>query len=325
MHTTAIFIENRPFFGALLVHVPLLHALRRERPESRLVLHAPFPQARLLVDEGAADDLLVYSGGFAQALASLRRLRPDAALVLRPASRGLDLAVAAAHVPASAGFDSWLGRRVYTRVAPHDTRVYRPRKYLSLVTDGATARRATLDEWFRPLASRAALATQSWTRTLAVLPGGGAGEFKRWGVDRFLALCGRLAADDPALRFAWVLGPQERDAVPRIAASPVADRSEILAERPLADLAAAAFAAHAAVGNDCGPGHVFQMCGCPFACVMGDHDGHGAIRAAEWIDEPSLPFTSFPATGEPIGEVGVETVLERVRAALAKRDAASPA
>jgi ADP-heptose:LPS heptosyltransferase len=148
---------------------------------------------------------------------------------------------------------------------------------------------------------------------------GAAGDFKRWGAERFLALCERLAAAEPALRFAWVLGPQEADWRPRIASSTVALRSEVLFDRPLADLAAAAFAATAAVGNDCGPGHVFQMCGCPFACVVSDHDREGPLRAAEWLDAANLPFATLSRPGEPIGTVAVEPVLAHVHAALAAR------
>ena len=316
MRTIAVFVENRPFFGALLVHVPLLHALRGRQPDARLVLYAPFPQARMLVEAGAADEAVVYAGRFAQVLGALRRSRPDEVLVLRPASRWLDLAVAAARVPVSAGYASWLGRMLYTRAVPHDTGIYRPRKYLTLVMGRTEAMRAPLDAWFRPLAPTASLDTSAWARTLAVLPGGGAGDFKRWGVERFLALCERLAAEDALLRFGWVLGPQEADWRERIGASPVAGRSEILFDRPLADLAAAAFAARAAVGNDCGPGHVFQMCGCPFACVMSDHDRNGAVRAAEWIDAANRTFATLSPPGEPIGAVGVEPVLRQVRAAL---------
>ncbi len=322
MRTVAVFVENRPFFGALLVHVPLLHALRRRDPDARLVLFAPFPQARLLVDAGAADDAVEYTGRFAQVLALLRRARADEVLVLRPASRWLDLAVAAARPRASAGYASWLGRLVYTRTAPHDTAVYRPRKYLALLTGRDEALRAPLDAHFRALGPRATLRTAAWPRTLAVLPGGGAGDFKRWGPERFLALCDALAAEDPALRFAWVLGPQEADWRARLAAAPLAARFEVLFDRPLADLAAAAYAARAAVGNDCGPGHVFQMCGCPFACVMSDHDRRGALRTAEWIDAANRPFTTLSPPGAPLGAAAGEPVAERVRAALAAGDAA---
>jgi hypothetical protein len=59
------------------------------------------------------------------------------------------------------------------------------------------------------------------------------------------------------------------------------------------------------------------MCGCPFACVLSDHDGKGATRAAEWLDAANHPFATFSAPGLPIGTIEVEPVLARVRAALA--------
>lgn len=326
MRTIAVFVENRPFFGALLVHVPLLDALRRREPGARIVLYAPFPQARMLVDIGAADDVVEYSGRFAQVRALLRAARPDEALVLRPASRGLDLAVAAAGVPVTAGYASWLSRLVYTRVVPHDTGIYRPRKYLSLIMPREEALRAPLDSWFRPLAPAATRADGN-VRTLAVLPVGGAGPFKRWEFTSYVELCTRLAAEDPALRFTWVLGPAEmayeRDFRRAIGSSPAAGRFEILFNRPLPELAAAAFSAHAAVGNDCGPGHVFQMCGCPFACVLSDHDLRGPRVADEWLDAANRPFATLSAPGEPIETIALEPVLERTRAALAARPALS--
>jgi ADP-heptose:LPS heptosyltransferase len=321
MRTIAVFVENRPFFGALLVHLPLLHVLRVRHPGSRLVLLAPFPEARMLVGAGAADEALEYRGSFAGALAALKRVRADEALLLRPASRGLDLAIAAAGVPVRTGFASWLTRALFTHVVPHDTAIYRPRKYLTLLLPRQEALAAPLDSWFRAEAHRATLPAAAWQRTLAILPGGGAGEFKRWGIERFLALAERLAVLDPALRFAWGLGPQEAAWRERIVGSPLAARFEVLFDRPPADLAAAAYAAVAAVGNDCGPGHVFQMCGCPFACVMGDHDHEGAIRAAEWLDAANRPLASLPGAGEPIGAVTLEAVLDRVRAALAAGEA----
>jgi ADP-heptose:LPS heptosyltransferase len=316
MRPIAVFVENRPFFGALLVHVPLLHALRERSPGARIVLLAPFSESRMLVELGVADEAIEYRG-FADVLKALQRVRPHEALVLRPASRGIDLAVRAAGVPVRVGFDSWLARGLYTHVAPHDTSIYRARKYLTLIQPRAEALAAPLESWFLAAAHRATLATAAWRRTLAILPGGGAGDFKRWGAERFFTLAERLAAEDAALRFAWVLGPQEAQWRARIAGSPLAARSEVLFERPVPDLAAAAFAATAAVGNDCGPAHVFQMCGCPFACVVSDHDGEGAIRAAEWLDAANRPLASLPAAGQPIGAVGVDAVRGRAREALA--------
>lgn len=321
MRTIAVFLENRPFFGALLVHLPLLRTLRERAPDARIVLFAPFPQASMLVEAGAADALVTYTGRFGPVRRLLRAQSPDEVLVLRPASQWLDLAVATSGARATAGFDSWLSRRVLRRTAPHDTAIYRARKYLTLAMPRAEALAADLSAHFRDAVARAGAAPPAWAgaRTLAVLPGGGAGDFKRWGAGRFLALCERLAADDPGLRFAWILGPQEADVRERLDASPLAARTRVLFDRPVPELAAAAFAATAAVGNDCGPGHVFQMCGCPFACVISDHDGEGAIRADEWLDAANRALATIGAPGGAIGTIPVAGVLERTQRALALR------
>lgn len=321
MSTIAVFVENRPFFGALLVHAPLLHALRERHPGARIVLLAPFAEARLLVEAGAADALEVYEGRFADVRSRLVALGPDRVVSLRPASRWLDLAIASVRPRAAAGFASWLAPLAYSHTAPHDTRVYRPRKYLTLVMPRDAALAAPLDPAFRALGAHepSPLSHEAGTRTLAVLPGGGAGEFKRWGVARFVALAESLAAGDPALRFAWVLGPQEMDAFDAILGSRIGPLSTVLGNPRLPQLAAAAFAVDAAVGNDCGPGHVLQMCGARFTCVVSDHDGEGAIRADEWIDARSRGWAVIGAPGAPIADVPVARVRERVIAMLDAR------
>ena len=84
----------------------------------------------------------------------------------------------------------------------------------------------------------------------------------------------------------------------------------------LAILAAAAFEAGAALGNDCGPGHIFQMCGCPYVCVMSNHDGQAADRAAEWVDTANHPFVQTSQRGEPITAIPVELVAAALERAL---------
>lgn len=308
VRTAAVFLEKKPYFGATVVHIPFLHLLRREYPGARLVALSPAASMGLLRDEGVVDEFVRYDWSFFGIRRTLRAIGPDLVFVLRPASRGLDLAVASCRPRASAGYDSWLGGLLYSRVAPASGDVYRARKYLALLLERKAALSAPLDGWFREAADSSSFRAPPG-RALAVLPGGGSGDFKLWGLDRYLGLCGRLAELDRSLRFLWVLGPREEALRDRISASPVAGRSSVLQNAPLRDLAAAAFACSGAVGNDCGPGHVFQMCGCPFTCVMSGLDGKGGRCADEWLDSSNRPFAVISATGEPITSVPVDDVL----------------
>ncbi|PIU20422.1 MAG: hypothetical protein COT18_02345 [Elusimicrobia bacterium CG08_land_8_20_14_0_20_59_10] len=317
--TIAVFLEKKPFFGAIIVHLPFLHALRRVYPGAKLVVLSPAPAMELLARAGAADEFVLYKWSFSGIRRTLLGIAPQLVFVLRPASRGLDLAVASCRLPHSAGYHSWLGRLLYSHIVPQNSGIYRARKYLTLLLEASAAGNVPLDGWFREAAARAKLSTTSWGRTLAVLPGGGAGDFKRWGEDNYLELCGKLAALDAELNFLWILGPQEAGLEKKILASGPAPRSRILSGAALPDLAAAAFAAAGAVGNDCGPAHIFHMCGRPYACVMSDHDGRGERRAAEWLDAPNRPFAVLSPPGAPISAVRVETVLGTVKRMLSPK------
>jgi len=323
--TIAVFVENRPFFGALLVHAPFLHALRERHPGARLVLFSPFAEAEMLVRLGLADHVRLYGRDVAAIARALREEGASAVYSLRPFSSRIDLAVGLSGVTERVGYRSPLGRLLFSRAVPHDTSIYRPRKYLALLRGGPSraarwcpARRAPLDRWFRTLLSNASVPERE--RVIGVLPGGGAGAFKLWGIDNFLAACARLAERDPDLRFAFVLGRAEADMRERIEASSVARRSVCLIDEPVGALARVAFGALAAMGNDCGPGHLFQMCGCPYVCVMSDHDGAGPTRIAEWVDEPNRAFAVTPATGADIRTIPAARVAERVGRAATARD-----
>ncbi len=312
--TLAVFVENRPFFGALLVHAPFLHALRERRPDARLLLLSPFPEAELLVRLGLADEVRLYQKDVRRIAGALREARPDAVYSLRPFSRRIDLAIGAGGARERVGYRSWLSPALFTRTVPHDTTIYRPRKYLTLLA-GVDARAARLDAWL-PAEAGCPQRPETWGRYVGVLPGGGAGEFKLWGIENFLAACELLAAREPSLQFVFVLGRRESRLREPIESSAVAARSRCLVDEPVPALAAVARHAAAAFGNDCGPGHLFQMCGCRYACVMANHDGTAARRIAEWVDEPNRPYAVTTASVADIRTIPVSEVVARVARAL---------
>jgi ADP-heptose:LPS heptosyltransferase len=301
-----VFVENRPFFGALLVHVPLLRELRRRHPGRRIHLCAPFAEARLLCELGAADALHRYGRGWAEVRQLLRQLRPEAVYLLRPTSLRLAALVGCCGAPERVGFRTG-GGLLLSRSVPHDVSVYRPRKYLALLPE-LPAETMSLADHFRELAAAADRTLLPRLPYVAILPGGGAGGFKLWGVERFLQVCRSIATSGRELRFLFVLGRAEAHLRPTIEAALPADRVSVLFDASVATLSAAAFGARAALGNDCGPGHVFQMCGCPCVCVMSNHDGQAAGRIAEWVDAANHPYVQTSRRGEPITAIPVEQV-----------------
>src|SRR5262245_4104143 len=86
-----VFLQNRNHFGALICHIPLLHALRCQNPSAQLTVVAPFREAGLLVGEGLADQMLLWPPSVRARYRLCRELDADLFVNLRPASMFIDL------------------------------------------------------------------------------------------------------------------------------------------------------------------------------------------------------------------------------------------
>src|SRR5262245_47331737 len=106
---TALFLQNRDFFGAMVVHVPLVHALReralRSNSGASITIYSPFERGRIFESLGLASETRVGYGG-AAILSELRTRRFDTIVTLRPQSFGLTAAIGASGARERIGFRS---------------------------------------------------------------------------------------------------------------------------------------------------------------------------------------------------------------------------
>jgi len=105
---------------------------------------------------------------------------------------------------------------------------------------------------------------------VVMIPGGGAGAFKRWSLANYVRLADRLK---PLLgagaRFLFVLGQQEsaeRDALQAMQRSD----SSIAYCRPISELSAIMLRARLVVANDCGPSHIAQGACVPYVGIFNE-------------------------------------------------------
>lgn len=105
---------------------------------------------------------------------------------------------------------------------------------------------------------------------VVMIPGGGAGDFKRWSLSNYLRLADRLK---PLLgagtRFLFVLGQQEAAERDALRAMQRSDFS-IAYCRPIAELSAIMLRARLVVANDCGPSHIAQGACVPYVGVFNE-------------------------------------------------------
>ena len=147
-------------------------------------------------------------------------------------------------------------------------------------------------------------------RYALLVPGGAAHRpEKRWPAENYGKLAVRLTAD--GIRPVLLGTPGEAEVLAIISAA-CPDALDLMGETTLADIAALARDASAAVGNDNGPMHLVTLAGCP-SVVLYSHDSDPALCAQRGAAVTIL-------RKEPLAELPVEEVL----AALATESTTAP-
>jgi ADP-heptose:LPS heptosyltransferase len=146
---------------------------------------------------------------------------------------------------------------------------------------------------------------------IAFIPGGGAGDFKRWSLDNYVALADLFQRHfSGAASFTFVLGPDEAKERDRLVSL---GRHDFHIEfcRPAGELAAVMQRARLVVSNDCGPSHIAQGLCVPYVGVFNEPN-------PEWFWARPYSRDIVPADGTTdINSVAPVRVLQESLAVLA--------
>lgn len=129
---------------------------------------------------------------------------------------------------------------------------------------------------------------------IVFIPGGGDGDFKRWGVQNYVALAEILKRTlGPSARFAFVLGPAESLERRHLQAL---NRPEfdLIDGCAIPELAALMLRARLIVANDCGPSHIAQGVCVPYVGVFNEPN-------PEWFWDRTYAASVSPASG--VGDI----------------------
>ncbi len=153
---------------------------------------------------------------------------------------------------------------------------------------------------------------------VVLMPGGGAGDYKRWPIEHYVALADLLKSTlMPQARFCFVMGPDEAEQHRWLQSLERRDFVYLMT-RPLADIAKAVMDAELVVANDCGPSHLAQFAGVPYVGIF-----HESNREWFWTRETSLDVLPQDGTTE-IKNVRPEQVLQACRQVLSRVASTDP-
>jgi ADP-heptose:LPS heptosyltransferase len=138
---------------------------------------------------------------------------------------------------------------------------------------------------------------------IVLMPGGGAGDYKRWPIEHYVALADLLKSTlMPQASFCFVMGPDEAEQHRWLQSLGRSDFVYLMT-RPLSEIAKAVMGAKLVVANDCGPSHLAQFAGVPYVGVF-----HESNREWFWARETSADVLPQDGTCE-IKNVTPEQVL----------------
>lgn len=297
-----VFIRSMRFFGGHVVTYPLLYALHKHLGGKRVRVIGRDPVDHNYVNLPWPVDF-VQATGFWSHVASLPR-NARLMMALHYSSDRYGLVAAVRRPAARLGFSNRrITDRVWTHACKKDYDEYLAVANVRLLSQYLPVSiEANARECFETIA--AAAEHKPETTDIVLMPGGGAGAFKRWGLPNFLTLLAALRRTLGArLTATFVLGPDEHAEYEALSAAGLPG-VQLLMTRPLAEIAHVCIHARLIVANDCGPSHIAQSACVPYVGII-----HRANPQWYW-ERPYSRCVTPPSLGADIQTITPDRVMD---------------
>ena len=240
----AIFLHNRPFFGAYLVQIPFLVMLRKYYPDANLVGVSKNKNAILLVNSGFLDTLEVVEKR--EQFQLLKKYNFDAGFNLRPSSIAVAFQMLLLKIPYRVGFKKF--GAFYTKSVPLDLTVYRANLFLKLLNVEDVS---SIAPYFKENFSY----NDDFSNGVLLAPGAG-GEEKKWPIEKYILLANRFIKNGEDKIF-FIIGPQEEKERELLEKKGF----KVIVNLDLNSLISLILSCKIFISNDCGPSHVAHILG----------------------------------------------------------------
>ncbi|MBZ9558705.1 hypothetical protein KGQ96_11560 [Halomonas coralii] len=314
-----IFLRNRPFFGSQITTLPALYHLKKTYNDHALHLFSRYDLAWFY-----GQCPWIYKTTFSKNIVSDLAAFPKNCQLLvsfQPSSESQHIVKVFKRPLESIGFSrkhKFLAPRRNFEI-PFDDSEYRASHYLRLVSRGSLGKDSTelprhLSNPFQELARHSQISTNHHPEHMrvAIMPGGGAGDFKKWGLKNYLELIKTLRKrHGHNVTFDIILGPSEKEELKTLEKQKTS-YINLHYNLSLPDLSKIVDCSTLVVANDCGPSHIAQCLAKPY---VGIYDKH----KPEWIfQHAESKILTPPAEGDPISSISVEAVENHVSNIISK-------
>ncbi|MCP4323536.1 MAG: glycosyltransferase family 9 protein [Psychromonas sp.] len=276
----AVFVPSRPHFGNILTQLPFLCALQKEYPNADIEIWSKFEQSKVLLSVNISKTVINYKKfSLFRLVNALNAKKYDAIYNLYSGSDKVHAAIGLSNVKVTYGHSN---KKIHKQCYKKHVRISKGFQYIAnshLALLNIIKNTNYTPDIIRSLATKPSVKNKT---ELTLLPGGGAGEYKRWHLNHYLATADSVAQKNTDLTcINWILGPDEahyKESIPSHIANIPVRLHQNLNIYQLIDVAESSVLS---IGNDCGPTHIFQMLMVPLITLWG------------WKDEKTSPYNTM--------------------------------
>ena len=297
----ALFMQNRPHFGANLLHIPLIYSLSRCYPDATIVLFSKNNSSKMLLDVTAVEKVVVTDSKLDE-IKAYKAFQADMTFSLRKNSLPVTLAAILFNAKGSYGYANFLADLFFTKTRPFEQDRFRAQSYLDLLPESC-------QKSYLP-------AIASTEKSICLMPGG-AFSWKHWEITNYLKLADKLQTRHRDHKILFIMGGAEQHYVPLIKAWP--NSYEVFVDQPLKALFKQVQSARLVIANDCGPSHIAQISEVPNIILYSSETNDGNKVAKEWFRVKEYSYFLVGEQGKSIDSISVESVFETALKALDKQ------
>lgn len=288
MKKIVIFSQNRDFFGAQIVHIPLIKELKNKYPNSHISIFSKNKITYLLKSLALVDEVIIEENKLITFYKYLK-INPSITINLRKNSSFINFFISFFNFKTKIGFETFLSKKFFTVTKKHDSTIYRAQNYLNLINGHLKPKTLIIE------------------KEITIIPGAG-GDFKIWSLKNYIELATQIKKKYPQYELSFILGEKEK-----------AFKKELLKHNftihynlEINKLFKVIESSKITIANDCGPSHIAQISNKHYIILYSDEFEDATTITQEWYNNKEGSYALISSPKQHINSLLVTNVFEKV-------------
>ena len=287
MKRIVVISQNRGFFGAQIVHIPLLRALKELHPESKIYFFSKNSVSKKLLILGVIDEIVMEKSKN-NFLTNYIKINPDITINLRGKSLFHILSIIIFNRKTKIGFSGFLSNLFFDISKKSNTSIYRAKNYLSLI-DKEIPYKVTEKK-----------------KKVILIPGAGE-DHKIWDINNYIKIAELIKTSFNDFKIIFILGEKERKLTGLlkkytfyIGRSVNEDFNEIENSSLV-------------IANDCGPSHIAHISDVNIITILSNEFNNAEGITNEWVNTGEKCCVIKAEESKSINYITVDTVFKEAK------------